>query len=62
VQFNKTTPSAHAWPTADWGSDCGSGVIENCGYDGPGAALQHIYGGSDPYGNDGTLKPPVNVF
>ena len=34
VQFNKTTPSAHAWPTPDWGPPCGHGVIENCGYDG----------------------------
>ena len=45
VQFNKTTGSAHAWPTLNWSSDgtgpggsggydggkCGNGdVIENC--------------------------------
>eukprot|EP00756_Hemistasia_phaeocysticola_P000166 Hpha_TRINITY_DN10115_c0_g1::TRINITY_DN10115_c0_g1_i1::g.131432::m.131432 len=48
VLFNSTTPSAHAWPTDDWGAPCGSGVIENCGYDGPGAALQHIYGKLQP--------------
>ena len=67
VQFNSTTGSAHAWPTLNWSSDgtgpggsdgydggkCGNGdVIENCDYDGPGAALQHIY--------DGKLKPPVD--
>lgn len=61
VQFNKTTPSAHSWPTADWGTNCGQGVIENCGYDGPGAALQHIYGGSDSNGHGGNLKPPVDA-
>jgi len=59
VQFNKTTPSAHSWPTADWGTPCGHGAIENCGYDGPGAALQHIYGGSDSQGHGGTLHSPI---
>ena len=68
VLFNRTTPSAHAWPTINWSSDgtgpggsggfdggkCGNGdVIENCDYDGPGAALQHIY--------DNQLKPPINA-
>jgi len=45
VLFNSTTPSEHSWPTIDYGTPCGQGVIEACGYDGPGAALQHIYGG-----------------
>ena len=40
VKFNSTTPSAHAWPTDGYGATCGHGVIENCAYDGPGAALQ----------------------
>ena len=48
VLFNNTTPSAHSWPLANYGSKCGSGVIENCGYDGPGAALGHIYGPLKP--------------
>eukprot|EP00040_Diaphanoeca_grandis_P026118 m.145788 g.145788 ORF g.145788 m.145788 type:complete len:407 (+) comp30454_c0_seq1:125-1345(+) len=61
VQFNSTTPSAHAWPTADWGTACGHGVIENCGYDGPGAALQKIYGGADSNGRGGTLLKPVEA-
>ena len=30
ILFNNTTPSAHCWPTADWGMPCGTGVIENC--------------------------------
>lgn len=44
ILFNHTTPSAHSWPTADYGEKCGDGVIENCGYDGAGACLNHIYG------------------
>ncbi len=48
VLFNNTTPSAHSWPLDNYGTKCGEGVIENCDYDGPGAALRHIYG---------TLKP-----
>lgn len=51
VAVNFTTPSAHSWPTKSYGTPCGGGVIENCDYDGPGAALQHIYSHS--------LKPPV---
>lgn len=51
VLFNRTTPSAHSWPTRGYGTPCGGGVIEDCDYDGPGAALQHIYGGD--------LKPPA---
>jgi hypothetical protein len=43
VAVNFTTPSAHSWPTLSYGTPCGQGVIENCDYDGPGAALQHIY-------------------
>eukprot|EP00440_Ansanella_granifera_P046519 gb/GFBE01050377.1/.p1 GENE.gb/GFBE01050377.1/~~gb/GFBE01050377.1/.p1 ORF type:complete len:375 (+),score=43.56 gb/GFBE01050377.1/:1-1125(+) len=43
--YENTIPSAHAWPTDQGGLPCGQslGVIEDCGYDGPGAALQHIY-------------------
>ena len=43
ILMNSTTPSAHSWPTASWGTPCGSGVIENCDYDGPGACLSHLY-------------------
>jgi hypothetical protein len=32
----------------NYGPKCGSGVIESCAYDGPGAALKHIYGGVAP--------------
>ena len=53
VLFNATTPSAHSWPTRSYGTPCGQGVIESCNYDGPGAALQHIYGGA--------LRPPVDA-
>ena len=53
VLFNSTTPSAHAWPTKSFGPPCGSGVIEACDYDGPGAALQHIYANN--------LRPPVDA-
>jgi len=54
VQFNHTTPSAHAWPTLNYGPRCGPnrGPIEACGYDGPGAALQMIYGPQP-------LHPPI---
>ena len=45
VLFNSTTPSAHSWPTDGYGTACGSGVIEDCNYDGPGACLNHIYPG-----------------
>jgi hypothetical protein len=58
VLFNHTTPSAHSWPTDGWGTKCGSGVIENCGYDGPGAALGHIYGPLRPK----AAAPPANLL
>lgn len=53
ILFNNTTPSAHCWPTPSYGPHCGSGVIEACAYDGPGAALMHIY--------DSTLLRPTNL-
>jgi poly(3-hydroxybutyrate) depolymerase len=47
ILFNNTTPSAHCWPLEDYGVPCGfQGVgheLEKCNYDGPGAALNHIY-------------------
>ena len=52
-----TPCSAHAQPTIHKGSPCGGpydgpySYLANCGYDGAGAALQHIY--------HNTLKPPV---
>lgn len=48
ILLQNTTPSAHSWPTDDWGTACGKGVIEDCHYDGPGACLTHIYEGSSP--------------
>ena len=56
IQMNSTTPSAHSWPTASWGTPCGSGVIENCHYDGPGACLSHIYEKSP----GAPLRPPAS--
>ena len=56
ILFQNTTPSAHSWPTLSYGTPCGKGVIEACGYDGPGTALQHIYAGA------GTLRPPAPSF
>ena len=54
ILMNSTTPSAHSWPTDNWGTSCGSGVIENCHYDGPGACLSHIYKESE----GAPLTPP----
>ena len=59
--FNSNVPAAHCWPTADAAvpaSSCGGGRggppwMENCGFDGAGAALQQLYGGS--------LTPPQNL-
>jgi poly(3-hydroxybutyrate) depolymerase len=52
--FNFTTPSGHAWPE-DYGikkcgdeADHGLWAVENCGYDGPGQLLQHVYGQLNP--------------
>jgi len=33
VAVNFTTPSAHSWPTKNYGTPCGHGVIESCDYD-----------------------------
>eukprot|EP00931_Biecheleriopsis_adriatica_P024689 TRINITY_DN15321_c0_g1_i1.p1 TRINITY_DN15321_c0_g1~~TRINITY_DN15321_c0_g1_i1.p1 ORF type:complete len:390 (-),score=43.81 TRINITY_DN15321_c0_g1_i1:130-1299(-) len=55
--YNFTVPSGHCWPQDDGLSPCSFGgkynpwPWENCGYDGPGALLQHVYG---------QLKPPAD--
>ena len=45
--LNETSiPSAHGFPTIDYGVDCGdqaSPYITKCGYDGTGEMLKHIY-------------------
>jgi poly(3-hydroxybutyrate) depolymerase len=54
VAFVADVPSGHCTPTVDpWvpASSCGSGAggppaVENCGYDGAGAAFAHMYGGA----------------
>jgi hypothetical protein len=48
--FEAAVPSAHCWPSTaispDEGKCGGSFTLQNCGYDGAGAALQFLYGGS----------------
>lgn len=46
IVFNNTIPSNHCWPSDDYGGACGKSdtTIQNCGYDGPGEVLKHIYG------------------
>lgn len=54
--FEASIPSAHCWPSTaspPEGTCGGSYTIQNCGYDGAGAALQFLYGGS--------LKTPKNI-
>ena len=64
MRFEASVPAAHAWPTADVAVpalSCGKQnspgappAMENCaGFDGAGAALQQLFGGS--------LTPPANV-
>lgn len=62
VKFVADIPSQHCWPTADpWlsPSTCGTNqwwappAMENCGFDGAGQALQHIY--------DNTLTAPASL-
>ena len=61
MRFVADVPAGHCWPTADTAvpaSSCGGGkggppAMENCGFDGAGAALQQLYGG--------TLTPPKNL-
>jgi len=61
MRFDAFVPSGHCWPTADVAvppSSCGGGAggppaIENCGFDGAGAALQFLYNNS--------LTPPANI-
>lgn len=62
VKFVADIPSAHAQPTADpWLSPASCGpsqgwappAMQNCGYDGAGDALQHMY--------EGALTPPPTL-
>jgi arabinan endo-1,5-alpha-L-arabinosidase len=63
VFLNAAIPSAHCWPTADVAvpsSSCGQQnspgappAMENCGFDGAGAALQYLFNNS--------LTAPANV-
>jgi hypothetical protein len=63
VYLNAAVPSAHCWPTADVAvppSSCGQQnspgappAMENCGFDGAGAALQYLFNNS--------LTAPTNV-
>ena len=61
MRFDANVPAAHCWPTADAAvpaSSCGGGpggppAMENCGFDGAGAALQQLYGGG--------LVAPANI-
>lgn len=63
ISFEAQVPSGHCWPTADImipSTTCGVSsplypAIENCGYDGAGAALFQIMGGQN------TLKKPANI-
>ena len=57
LQVNSTVPSLHAIPTAADGTPCGTEGnyseaaphgLEACGFDGAGAALEHIYGPLQP--------------
>ena len=47
---NFSIPSGHAWPEDSGIKQCGDEAdqgfwaVENCGYDGPGALLEHVYG------------------
>lgn len=49
----KITNSSHAWPLDGFGTPCGKAAsfLESCGYDAPGAMLQHAH--------HGELSPPV---
>lgn len=54
TSFEASIPSGHCWATADpaidpstcGGKGAGPPAMENCGYDGAGAALQHLYRGA----------------
>ena len=52
IAFENTIPSLHAQPTIHEGSPCGGpytgkySYLASCGYDGAGAALQHVYNNS----------------
>jgi hypothetical protein len=51
LESNFTIPSGHCWPEDSGLNPCGTLTpwpSENCGYDGPGSALQHIYGDLQP--------------
>jgi len=75
VLANFTTPGGHGWPQASGVNPCGdpgrwwmgawfSGspwAVENCGYDGPGAMLQHLYGPLNPPA-DAVVRSSVLLF
>lgn len=73
VVFEASVPSQHCMPTVDpWLSPASCGVnapwappaMENCGYDGAGAALQHFYGGSltPPPQGAGPIASQLSAF
>ena len=70
LRFEASVPSAHCQPTIDpWLSpaSCGGGAgwappaMENCGFDGAGAALQHIARGTLTPPPVGTRADPADV-
>lgn len=71
VAFEASIPSQHCMPTVDpWLSPASCGVnapwappaMENCGYDGAGAALQHMYSGSLTPPPQGAGPDPACLF
>ena len=71
VAFEASIPSQHCMPTVDpWLSPASCGVnapwappaMENCGYDGAGAALQHMYNGSLTPPPQGAGPDPTRLF
>ena len=68
VRFVDDVPSLHCIPTLTTGTPCGTELhgpeayaphamhgLEACGFDGPGEAMKHIYGGN---GGPGLVPPP----
>ena len=48
-RFVADVPSQHTVPTLAYGPPCGAGTgggVEACGFDGAGAALQHLFAGA----------------
>jgi hypothetical protein len=61
IVYVNTLDAGHAFPTANFGSNCavtGPPFIDNCGLDGAGALLGHIYGKANEPGvaTDASLK------